>query len=39
MLNVACIQAERTGAIIRHCNSSSACALNKILESHFAVSA
>ena len=39
MLNAACIQAERTGAIIIHCNSSSACALNKILESHFAVSA
>ena len=37
MLHVACMQAERTGAKIKHCNSSSACALNKMLASHFAV--
>ena len=31
MLNVACRQAEKTGATIKHCNSSSAWALNEAL--------
>lgn len=31
MLNVACLQAERCGAKIKHCNSSSASALNEAL--------
>lgn len=35
MLNVASRQAEKTGSHIRHCNSSSACALNRILDEHF----
>ncbi len=39
MLHVACLQAERTGAKIKHCNSSSACALNDALLEHFACKA
>lgn len=35
MLNVASIQAKRTGTAIKHCNSSSACALNEALSEHF----
>lgn len=35
MLNVASKQAAKTGIAIRHCNSSSACALNEILSEHF----
>lgn len=36
MLNVASKQAEKTGSVIHHCHSSSACALNQVLSSHFA---
>ncbi len=36
MLNVASVQAERSGARLLHCNSSSACALNEALSEHFA---
>lgn len=36
MLNVASVQAERSGARLVHCNSSSACALNDALEECFA---
>ena len=32
MLNVASTQAERVGAVVKHCNSSSATALNEILD-------
>lgn len=35
MLNAASVQAEKTGATIKHCNSSSACALNEVLSQHF----
>lgn len=31
MLNVAAMQAEKTGAIVKHCHSSSASALNDVL--------
>lgn len=36
MLNVATAQAEKTGAKLHHCHSSSACALNDLLTEHFA---
>ena len=35
MLNVASLQAQKTGAAIRHCNSSSASALNEALTEFF----
>ena len=35
MLNVATVQAEKTGAAIMHCNSSSSCALNDALKCFF----
>ena len=35
MLNVASIQAKRTNTAIKHCNSSSACALNEALSEYF----
>lgn len=35
MLNVAAIQAEKTGAEIMHCHSSSAYALNEALSEYF----
>ncbi len=35
MLYAASLQAEKTGAVIKHCNSSSACALNEVLCEHF----
>ena len=35
MLNVASAQAEKAGAIVKHCNSSSACALNDTLSEYF----
>ena len=35
MLNVASAQAAKTGAVIKHCNSSSAYALNEALSEHF----
>lgn len=35
MLNVASAQAEKAGAIVKHCNSSSACALNDALSEYF----
>ena len=35
MVNIASEQAEKTGAVIKHCNSSSACALNEALEEYF----
>lgn len=35
MLNVAARQAEKTGTAIKHCNSSSACALKEVLSEHF----
>ncbi len=34
MVNIACIQAEKRGTLIKHCNSSSACALNEVLSEH-----
>lgn len=36
MVNVAAVQAEKSGACIKHCNSSSACALNEALNEYFA---
>lgn len=36
MLNVASIQARKSGAHMVHCTSSSACALNDALKKHFA---
>lgn len=35
MLNDASVQAEKTGAAIKHCHSSSACALNEALSEYF----
>ncbi len=35
MLNVASVQAERSGAYIKHCKSSSACALTDALSEYF----
>ena len=35
MVNIASEQAEKTGAVIKHCNSSSACALNETLMEYF----
>lgn len=35
MLNAASLQAEKTGAAIKHCHSSSACALNEALSEYF----
>lgn len=35
MVNVASEQAEKAGAIIKHCHSSSACALNELLAECF----
>ena len=35
MLNVASLQAEKSGARLVHCNSSSACALNEALTEYF----
>lgn len=35
MLATASIQAEKSGAVVRHCNSSSACALNDVLCEYF----
>lgn len=35
MVHIASEQAEKTGAVIKHCNSSSACALNEALEEFF----
>lgn len=35
MLNAASVQAEKTGAAIKHCHSSSACALNEALSEYF----
>lgn len=35
MLNVASLQAEKTGAVVKHCHSSSACALTDVLKEHF----
>lgn len=35
MLSVAIKQAEKTGAMLKHCNSSSACALNEALCEYF----
>lgn len=35
MANIASEQAEKTGAVIKHCHSSSACELNKALEEYF----
>lgn len=37
MLNAASQQAEKTGAIVKHCNSSSACALTDVLCEYFNV--
>ena len=36
MVNVAAVQAEKAGAHIARCHSSSACALTNILENYFA---
>lgn len=36
MVSVATNQAEKSGAYIKHCNSSGACALNEALEEYFA---
>ena len=36
MVSVAANQAEKSGAYIKHCNSSGACALNEALEEYFA---
>lgn len=36
MVNVASEQAVKAGAVIKHCNSSSACALNEVLSECFA---
>lgn len=36
MVNVATEQAEKTGAFLKHCHSSSACALNDALNEYFA---
>ena len=35
MVNTAAEQAQKTGAFIKHCNSSSACALNAALAGYF----
>ncbi len=35
MVNVASGQAEKAGAIVKHCHSSSACALKDVLTKHF----
>ncbi len=35
MLNVASLQAEKSGADLVHCHSSSACALNDVLSNYF----
>lgn len=35
MLNIASIQEKKTGAYMVHCTSSSACALNDVLQKHF----
>lgn len=35
MVNVAAEQAEKSGAFIKHCHSSSACALNEALTKYF----
>lgn len=35
MANVAAEQAQKTGAVIKHCHSSSACALNDALCEYF----
>lgn len=36
MLLAATAQAQKSGAIIKHCNSSSACALNEALSEYYA---
>ena len=35
MLHTASLQAEKSGAVVKHCNSSSACALNEVLFQYF----
>jgi hypothetical protein len=35
MVNAASEQAQKTGAVIKHCHSSSACALNEALGEYF----
>lgn len=35
MLNAASLQAKKTGAELRHCHSSGACALNEVLCEYF----
>jgi hypothetical protein len=35
MVNVASEQAQKKGAVLKHCNSSSACALNEALCEYF----
>ena len=35
MLNIASQQAEKTGAVVKHCHSSSICALSEVLSEHF----
>lgn len=36
MVNVASERAEKSGAVIKHCHSSSACALQETLAEYFA---